>query len=202
MQILPNGTRYFPQLLDRDQQVKMVETIRTIVAAAPLFVPKMPKTGKEMSVRMTNCGSLGWVTDKENGYRYQATHPTTGKAWPEIPKNILSIWDEIADFGQTPEACLINFYDQSAKMGLHQDRDEKNLEAPVVSISLGDSCLFRMGGTERGGKTTSLKLQSGDAIVLSGGARMSFHGVDKIYPDTSTLLKNGGRINLTMRRVS
>ncbi len=151
---------------------------------------------------MSNCGPLGWVCDKLDGYRYQRQHPVTGKNWPQIPKSLLVIWQELSSFPHPPEACLINYYNASAKMGLHQDKDEEDFDAPVVSLSLGDSCLFRIGGTKRGGTTTSFKLKSGDAVILSGASRLAFHGVDRIYPDTSSLLKNGGRINLTLRRVT
>lgn len=199
---LPSGAIWFPEFLDKQAQVQLIEEIREIVRQAPLYIPQMPNTGTPMRVRMTNCGTLGWVTDKENGYRYQSTHPQTGNAWPKIPKQILDIWNKLSEFNQEPEACLINFYDNQAKMGMHQDKDEKNLEAPVISISLGDECLFRIGGQTRGGKTDSFRLRSGDVIILKGQSRLAFHGVDKIYPDTSTLLKNGGRINLTLRRVN
>jgi alkylated DNA repair protein (DNA oxidative demethylase) len=97
---------------------------------------------------------------------------------------------------------LVNFYTADAKMGLHQDRDETDLQAPVVSISLGDTCLFRVGGLNRTDPTGSFKLTSGDVVVLGGESRLAFHGVDRIYPGTSTLLKSGGRINLTLRRVT
>jgi len=155
-----------------------------------------------MSVRMTNCGPRGWVTDKDHGYRYQPLHPVTGEPWPPIPTVIMALWDELSGYSKPPEACLINYYQADAKMGLHQDRDEADFEAPVLSVSLGDTCLFRIGETSRSGRTTSFKLQSGDVVLLSGKSRLAFHGVDRIYPDTSTLLKNGGRINLTLRRVS
>ncbi len=170
--------------------------------AAPLYTPAMPSTGKEMSVRMTNCGTLGWVTDKERGYRYQATHPVTGERWPPIPEMLLTLWRELSDYPHPPEACLVNFYSDTAKMGLHQDRDEADLDAPVVSVSLGDACLFRVGGTTRSGSTQSLRLESGDVVVLGGAGRLCFHGVDRIYPGTSDLLPKGGRINLTLRRVT
>jgi len=202
MKQLPEGVRHLPGLLDATAQTALVEEIRQIVAEAPLYVPAMPRTGREMTVRMTNCGTLGWVTDKERGYRYQATHPVTGKAWPAIPARLLALWDEVAGWPQPPEACLINFYDTAARMGLHQDRDEQNLEAPVLSVSLGDACLFRVGGTERGGGTMSFRLESGDVVLLEGPGRLRFHGVDRIHADTSDLLKNGGRINLTLRRVT
>lgn len=202
MQVLPNGAKFIPGLLDRKHQESLVEEIREVVRLAPLFIPEMPRTGKQMSVRMTNCGQLGWVTDKARGYRYQQTHPVTGKAWPPMPLSIIKIWNEISGYPLPPEACLINFYDETAKMGMHQDRDELNFEAPVVSLSLGDTCLFRIGEAGRSGRSTSFKLHSGDAVMLTGKSRLAFHGVDRIYPDTSTLLKHGGRINLTMRRVN
>jgi DNA oxidative demethylase len=162
----------------------------------------MPKTGKEMSVKMTNCGSLGWVTDKERGYRYQAAHPVTGIPWPQMPARLCALWDELAHYPHTAEACLVNFYSSSAKMGLHQDRDEKDFDAPVLSVSLGDACMFRVGGVKRDDKTVSFRLESGDVVLIGGTSRLAFHGVDRIFPDSSPLLKNGGRINLTMRRVT
>lgn len=202
MASLPDGFRYLPGHLDRAAQEALVEDIRRVVEAAPLYVPAMPRTGKEMSVRMTNCGALGWVTDKERGYRYQPVHPVTGDPWPPIPDALLSIWNAVSGDERPPQACLVNFYSSTAKMGLHQDRDEEDLSAPVVSVSLGDSCLFRIGQTTRDGPTSSFRLSSGDVVVLSGASRLAFHGVDRIHPGTSTLLKNGGRINLTLRRVT
>jgi alkylated DNA repair protein (DNA oxidative demethylase) len=199
---LPAGIRYLPDYFDRAAQAALVDDIRRIVEAAPLYVPAMPKTGKEMSVRMTNCGELGWVTDKEGGYRYQPTHPITGEPWPPIPDMLLDLWRAVADHPGPPQACLVNFYSDKAKMGLHQDRDESDFSAPVVSVSLGDDCLFRVGGTKRNDATQSFRLRSGDVVVLGGEGRLAFHGVDRIYSSTSTLLKNGGRINLTLRRVT
>jgi DNA oxidative demethylase len=198
---LSTGVRHFPEYLDRARQEALVEMIRGIVTEAPLFVPVMPSTGKPMSVRMSNCGPLGWVTDKERGYRYQSTHPVTGRPWPAMPDVLLDIWNDVSDCEKPPQACLINFYSDDARMGLHQDRDEQDLKAPVVSISLGNSCLFRIGGLSRTDRTQSVKLASGDIVVLGGEGRLCFHGVDRVYPATSTLLKNGGRINLTLRRV-
>ncbi|KQV20253.1 alkylated DNA repair dioxygenase [Rhizobium sp. Root1203] len=199
---LPNGVRHRPEYLNRARQEALVAAIRAVVADAPLFVPVMPGTGKPMSVRMTNCGPLGWVTDKQRGYRYQEIHPITGKPWPGIPTELLEIWDDVSGYRKPPQACLVNFYSDEARMGLHQDKDEQDLEAPVVSISLGNACLFRVGGVSREGRTLSFKLSSGDVVVLGGEGRLCFHGVDRIYPATSTLLKNGGRINLTLRRVT
>ena len=191
-----------PGYLPRAAQEALVDAVRDVVQQAPLFVPAMPRTGKEMSVRMTNCGSLGWVTDKELGYRYQPTHPLTGEPWPPIPDALMQLWQEVAAYSRPPEACLVNFYTQDAKMGLHQDRAEADFSAPVVSVSLGDDCLFRVGQTTRDGGTKSFRLKSGDVVVLGGEGRLCFHGVDRIYPSTSALLKNGGRINLTLRRVN
>ena len=202
MLVLPDGVRHVPAFLGAEEQGALLDDIRAIVARAPLFVPAMPRTGKEMSVRMTNCGALGWVTDKARGYRYQDTHPVTGDPWPPIPDRLLALWDSVSGYPHPPEACLVNFYDAGAKMGLHQDRDEQEFGAPVVSLSLGDACLFRVGGLRRQDKTVSFRLESGDLIVLGGEGRLAFHGVDRIYADTSPLLKNGGRINLTLRRVT
>lgn len=202
MLLLPGGVGHYPGYLDRAAQEALIDDIRAVVRAAPLYVPVMPRTGTPMRVRMTNCGALGWVTDKENGYRYQARHPVTDAPWPEIPARLLELWRAVAPSAALPQACLVNFYDASAKMGLHQDRDEQTFDAPVVSISLGDTCLFRIGGKNRSDPTHSIKLQSGDVVVLGGEGRLAFHGVDRIYPGTSTLLKSGGRINLTLRRVT
>ncbi|MEW9806199.1 alpha-ketoglutarate-dependent dioxygenase AlkB [Mesorhizobium sp. ZMM04-5] len=202
MSALQAGIRHIPDHYDRAAQAALVEDIRKVVEAAPLYTPALPRTGKEMSVRMTNCGELGWVTDKERGYRYQAAHPLTGEPWPAIPQVLLDLWREVAGHPLPPQACLVNFYSDTAKMGLHQDRDENDFSAPVVSVSLGDDCLFRVGGIRRTDPTSSIRLRSGDVVVLGGEGRLAFHGVDRIYPGTSTLLKNGGRINLTLRRVT
>jgi alkylated DNA repair protein (DNA oxidative demethylase) len=188
--------------LDRAAQDAMLAAVRAVIAAAPLFTPRMPRSGKPMTVMMTNCGPLGWVTDAARGYRYQAMHPETGAPWPPIPDVILKAWRDLADYAEPPEACLVNYYAPTARMGLHQDRDEQDFSAPVVSLSLGDSGLFRVGGQKRGDPTRSLRLASGDAVVLGGEGRLAFHGVDRILPGTSTLLREGGRINLTLRRVT
>ena len=191
-----------PAYLGRDEQAALVDDIRKVVQAAPLYVPTMPRTGKPMSVRMTNCGSLGWVTDKEGGYRYQPAHPVTGDPWPPIPAALEKLWRAVSAYPHDPEACLVNFYAAEARMGLHQDRDEQDFDAPVVSVSLGDACLFRVGEATRAGKTASIRLESGDVVVLGGEGRLAYHGVDRIYPSTSALLRQGGRINLTLRRVT
>jgi DNA oxidative demethylase len=195
------GFRLVPAYLDRSAQKALLAALSTVFAVAPLYTPRMPKSGKPLSVRMTNCGPLGWVTD-EAGYRYQPLHPQTGKPWPAMPDIVIDAWNTLTRYPHPPEACLINYYGPAAKMGLHQDRDESDFDAPVVSLSLGDTCLFRIGGTKRGDPTHTLRLASGDAVVLGGEARLAFHGVDRIIPGTSTLLPQGGRINLTLRRVT
>ncbi len=196
-----SGFRLFSGYLDRAAQEALLAALREVMRRAPVYTPRMPKSGKPMTVRMTNCGALGWITDMR-GYRYEPTHPETGEPWPPIPPMLLEAWRELARYPHPPEACLVNVYGGDARMGLHQDRDEQDFAAPVVSLSLGDTCLFRIGGTQRSGPTRSLKLASGDALVLGGEARLAFHGVDRIMPGTSTLLPEGGRINLTMRRVT
>lgn len=195
------GIVHYPGYLDRAAQQALLEAVRAALEAAPLFQPRMPRSGKPFSVRMSNAGPLGWVSDA-GGYRYQATHPQTGALWPPIPALALAAWAALAPEAPPPEACLINFYDRSARMGLHQDRDEQNFDAPVVSLSLGDSCLFRVGGTTRGAPTRSFRLQSGDALTLAGPGRLAFHGVDRVMAGSSTLLDGGGRLNLTLRRVT
>src|SRR3954470_23495360 len=173
---LAPGVTLTPGYLDRSAQEEMLAAVRAVIAAAPLYVPRMPRSGKPMSVRMTNCGTLGWVTDAARGYRYQETHPETGAPWPPIPDIILKAWRDLSGYPHLPEACLVNFYASDARLGLHQDQDEKDLAAPVVSLSLGDTGLFRVCGLRRGDPTRSLRLASGDALVLGGAGRLAFHG--------------------------
>jgi DNA oxidative demethylase len=199
--IVAQGVDYFPGLLDRAEQEALREEIRAILAEAPLYRARMPRTGKPFSVRMSNCGPLGWVSD-ERGYRYQPTHPETGRPWPPMPARLIEVWGLLAPDAPPPEACLINFYDAKARMGLHQDRDEQELSAPVLSVSLGDSALFRIGGSKRSDPTRSFWLQSGDALTLGGPARLAFHGVERIAAGAPRLFWPGGRINLTLRRVT
>jgi DNA oxidative demethylase len=196
------GVTLTPGYLDRAAQDELLSVIRALIAAAPLFTPRMPRTGKAMSVRMTNCGALGWVTDEARGYRYQETHPETGAPWPPIPEILLRAWRELGAYPHSPEACLINYYGADARMGLHQDKDEQDFTAPVVSLSLGDTGLFRVGGLKRNDPTCSVRLASGDAVVLGGEGRLAYHGVDRILAGTSTLLPESGRINITLRRVT
>jgi len=197
-----HAVEYLPGKLAHAGQVELLGALRAVMEEAPLFTPTMPRSGKPMSVRMTNCGPLGWVTDKERGYRYQATHPVTGKPWPAMPQALLDLWHEVARYPAPPEACLVNYYVGDAKMGLHQDKDEEDFAAPVVSVSLGDSAIFRVGGLNRKDPTRALELKSGDVVVLGDGDRLAFHGIDRTLPGTSGLLPEGGRLNLTLRRVT
>lgn len=187
--------------LSEDEQKALLAEIRRIVREAPLFQPVMPRTGKPFSVKMTNCGTLGWVSDLK-AYRYQPFHPQTGAPWPPIPAMLMMLWQRYAAYPHPPQACLVNWYEPDARMGLHQDRDEDEFDAPVLSVSLGNRCRFRIGGTERKGRTRSFFLDSGDVMILAGENRLAFHGVERIYPGTSSLLDRPGRINLTLRRVT
>ncbi|MFS8036035.1 alpha-ketoglutarate-dependent dioxygenase AlkB family protein [Xanthobacter sp. AM11] len=195
------GALWYREALDRAAQAALLADIRAVIAAAPLFVPTMPRTARPFSVRMSNCGPLGWVSDT-SGYRYQPFHPDTRLPWPPIPPALMALWATYAACPVPPEACLVNVYAADARMSLHQDRDEADLTAPVLSVSLGDTALFRIGSDDRRGATRSLKLASGDIFLLSGPSRLAFHGVDRILGGTSTLLPEGGRINLTLRRVT
>jgi alkylated DNA repair protein (DNA oxidative demethylase) len=196
-----SGLRLVPGFLDRGQQEQLVVVLHDLVRQAPLFTPLMPGSGKPFSVRMTNCGPLGWVSDA-GGYRYQLVHPATGEPWPPIPELLTRAWSALSGYPEPPQACLVNYYDPAARMGLHQDRDEEDFSAPVVSFSLGATCRFRIGGSTRAAPTRSFLLASGDVLVMAGASRLAFHGVDRIIAGTSTLLPDGGRINLTLRRVS
>ena len=192
------GVRIFPGHLDRDRQRRIAAQVREAVARAPMVSPVTPG-GKPMSVRMTSAGSCGWVTDR-SGYRYEPKRPDGGD-WPEIPESVLEVWRELASREREPDCCLINHYSDGARMGMHQDRDEADFGWPVLSISLGDDGLFRIGSDTRGGKTESIWLRSGDAVLLAGESRLKYHGLDRIRPGSSTLLPEGGRINLTLRVV-
>lgn len=202
------GLIHVPGFLDEAARTRLAGEVAAVLAASPPFTPRMPRTGKPFSVRMGDAGPLGWVSD-EAGYRYQPCHPVTGEPWPPIPPTALAAWDALADYPAPPEACLINLYGPEARMGLHQDRDEDDLDAPVLSLSLGAPALFRYGGLSRSDPTRSVRLMSGDAVVIGGASRLVFHGVDRIYPEPALfapellpgVLPPGGRCNLTLRRV-
>ena len=196
------GVTLWPLGLGPSEQTALLNDVLAGVAQAPFFDPTMPRTGKTFSVRMSNFGALGWVSDATNGYRYESAHPATGQPWPAIPDALLRLWDETTGYGAPPEACLVNLYAAGARMGLHRDQDEAATDAPVLSVSLGDSAYFRFGTANLKGETRRLKLDSGDVLTFGGPARLMYHGIDRILPGTSTLVPGGGRINLTLRRVT
>jgi alkylated DNA repair protein (DNA oxidative demethylase) len=193
-----NGFEVYQALLTPADQALLVDAVRTVVVAAPLIAPITPG-GRQMSVRMTSAGRVGWITDRQ-GYRYAPQHPS-GAPWPPIPAPVLDLWHHVTGLGRAPDCCLVNFYGPGARMGLHQDRDEGDFAWPVLSISLGDDALFRMGGPDRSDPTRSLWLSSGDVVVMGGPARLAWHGVDRVRHGSSRLLAQGGRLNLTLRVV-
>ena len=196
MQII-KGIDYFPRFLNKEVLDDILQDIEGAVKLAPFLTPTMPKTGKSFSVKITNMGDFGWVSDKKDGYRYQKYHPVNNRKWPKISNNIIEIWQKLTGLEVKPDCCLINYYDLNAKMGLHIDNDEKNFSYPVLSISIGASALFRFAGLKRSDPSKSIKLHNGDVIILSGPARLIYHGIDKIYKDTNM----DYRINLTLRKI-
>ena len=197
----PAGFSHLPQYFDAAEQAELMACVKAATKTAPFFQPTMPRTGVPLSVVMSNFGRLGWVTDREGGYRYQPRHPKTDAPWPPLPDLLVRLWREAADWPDLPEACLINWYREGSKMGAHVDNDEQAANAPVVSVSLGDPAMFRIGGPKRGGPTHGIKLFSGDVVVMGGASRQCYHSVSKVYFGQSALVPRGGRINLTMRRV-
>ena len=190
------GAVIWPLCLDEDAQAAMLADLRDVARAAPFRQYETPG-GHKMSVRMTSAGDVGWMTDRK-GYRYSKRHGDGG-AWPEIPASVLDVWRAVSGVDRDPDSCLVNFYGEGARMSLHQDKDEAELRWPVVSISLGDPGLFRVGGQARTDPTKSRWLMSGDVAVLSGDARLAYHGIDRIKFGEGGLLPDGGRINVTLR---
>lgn len=195
----PEGFVLHKRRLDRIAQEALVADLRDVAAAAPFVAPTTP-WGKPMSVRMTSAGRCGWVSDR-GGYRYAERHPS-GAAWPPIPARVLTIWRDLCASGRDPDCCLVNFYGEGARMGLHRDADEGDFSWPVLSISLGDPATFRIGGLSRTDPTRSVPLESGDVVILGGAARLAYHGIDRIRFGASDLLPQGGRINVTCRVVA
>ena len=195
-----NGFKLICGALDPGAQADLVRSVLKAADLAPFYRPLTPG-GKTMSVLQTSFGPLGWTTDR-GGYRYEPHHPRTGAPWPELPPVMLEIWRRFAPDAPAPDSCLINLYRGPAKMGLHQDADEKDFSVPVVSVSLGDTAVFRLGGQARSDPTRTVRLSSGDVCLLAGASRRAFHGVDRVLTGSSRLIPGGGRINLTMRRAS
>jgi Alkylated DNA repair protein len=194
-----NGVAIHKGWLDRPAQEALVAAIRRVAEAAPFRRFTTP-WGKPMSVRMTAAGRLGWVIDRGR-YRYSAEQPGTGLPWPPIPEEALAVWRALSGWPEDPDSLLVNWYGEGAKMGMHRDANENAYDAPVVSVSLGDPAVFRVGGLERKGATASAPLESGDVAVLGGAARLAYHGIDRVRFGGSTLLPQGGRLNLTLRVV-
>ena len=196
-----SGLRIIPGFLDRGAQAALLSALEETFEQAPPYTPRMPRTGKPMSVRMTNCGPLGWVTDEARlSLSADASGDRRGRG-RRCRRSCSTPGGRSRGYPHPPEACLVNFYGPTRPHGPAPGQDEQDFAAPVVSLSLGDTCLFRVGGTRRRDPTHSVRLASGDAVVLGGEGRLAFHGVDRILPGTSTLLPEGGRINLTLRRV-
>jgi alkylated DNA repair protein (DNA oxidative demethylase) len=193
-----DGFRLLPGRLGPAAQRALADEVAALCGEAPPYRPVTPG-GKPMSVAMTNFGQLGWVTDAK-GYRYAPRHPLTGRPWPPIPAALLALWAELCDPAVAPDCCLVNRYDAAARMGLHRDQDEADFRFPVLSVSLGDTAIFRLGGLQRGDPSGQIRLASGDVCVLAGAARLAYHGVDRILAGSSQLLTGGGRLNLTLRR--
>jgi len=193
------GFRFWPGALSAVTQDALLEAVLKAAEAAPFYRPVTPG-GRPFSVEMTGMGPLGWVSDRA-GYRYQPLHPGTGLPWPPMPAALPTLWRDLTAHASPPDACLVNLYRDGARMGLHQDRDEADLDAPVLSISLGDAAVFRIGPAG-GGPTRTLRLNSGDVCALTGPARLARHGIDRVIVGSSRLVPGGGRINLTLRRAA
>lgn len=188
--------------LNLPQQRRFLELARQIASTSPLFQPLM-YSGKKINCQMTSCGDFGWISDR-NGYRYDRLHPSTHKPFPPMPKEFsdlaIKIAKSVGEFDYKPQSCLINYYQKSGKLGIHQDNTEHNLLPAIISISLGDDAIFAIGGKKYSDPVSEITLKSGDVFVLHGDSRLFFHGIKKIIP-SSNLLKNGGRLNLTIRQV-
>lgn len=192
------GADLYPGLLSESAQTEMLAAVRAVMAEAPP-IRFETRWGRRLSVAMTSAGRVGWISDRA-GYRYAPTRPD-GRPWPPIPDSVLDVWRRVVGDARLPDCCLVNHYAAGARMGLHQDRDEGDVSWPVLSISLGDEALFRIGGVDRPAPSRSVWLRSGDVVVLGGAARLAYHGIDRIRFGSSRLLAEGGRINLTLRVV-
>ena len=185
----------------KPKEPELIAALREITAQAPfrrMFTPG----GHQMSVAMTNCGNAGWVTDR-SGYRYDGADPESGKAWPAMPDSFRELARRAADEGGfdgfAPDACLINRYEPGARMSLHQDKDEHDFGAPIVSVSLGLPAVFMFGGIKRNDKPKRFRLEHGDIAVWGGPSRLFFHGVAPLAEGEHALLGRQ-RINLTFRK--
>jgi DNA oxidative demethylase len=183
-------------------EADLLGALRGIVAQAP-FRHMVTPGGFRMSVAMTNCGSVGWITDR-TGYRYGANDPETGKPWPAMPPSLRELAGRSADragfFGFSPDVCLVNRYVPGARLSLHQDKDELDFTAPIVSVSLGLPAIFLFGGRKRSDKVRRFRLDHGDVAVWGGPARLFYHGVASLAAGKHAVM-GAQRINLTFRKV-
>ncbi len=199
----PKGLIHFTNFIDLKFQNQILEEIDKIINISPLKRIKTKKGGN-FSTQITNCGKLGWWSDHK-GYRYTNHDPITGLEWPKIPNLFIQVINKTLhhlklEKAFMPDACLINYYSSSSKMGLHQDKDEKDMSQPIITISLGDKADFMIGGIKRSQKPDLLSLRSGDILVMSKDSRPCFHGIKKIHPGTSPIKKLAGRFSLTFRK--
>jgi alkylated DNA repair protein (DNA oxidative demethylase) len=182
-------------------ETQLLADLQQVIQAAP-FRHMVTPGGFTMSVAITNCGDLGWVSDR-TGYRYTPHDPQSGKPWPAMPASfqvLASAAAAQAGFGNfAPDACLINRYQVGARMGLHQDKDEQDFSQPIVSVSLGLPATFQFGGLARADKSINISLQHGDVVVWGGEARLRYHGVLPLKPNKHPLLGEQ-RINMTFRK--
>ncbi len=185
----------------RDDAPTLIDAVNKIANSAPFRCMATPG-GRKMSVEMTNCGTAGWISDKR-GYRYESEDPASGQPWPAMPETFLNLATRAATAGEfdgfEPDACLINRYSPGTRLSLHQDRDEQDFNAPIVSVSLGLSAIFLFGGDKRSGRPQRIRLDSGDVVVWGGPARLNFHGIAPIAEGCHPLTGRN-RINLTFRK--
>ncbi|RFB01509.1 alpha-ketoglutarate-dependent dioxygenase AlkB [Parvularcula marina] len=199
---LGDGIRHYPHYLEADIQRELAQDVFT--RAEHLWLSPVTPGGQPFSVRQMNFGPLGWVSDRQ-GYRYQPHHPDVGVPWPDMPATMRKLWADLLPGAPPPQCCLLNHYQDTAKMGLHRDADEKDQDTPILSVSLGAPARFRIGGAKRGGPTRSVVLGTGDVIILSGPSRRFYHGIDRLLPADDLFAPDlgfDGRLNLTLRRVT
>lgn len=196
------GFHHLAGFVDHNGQARLVAWARELCRRAPLVRPVMPN-GTPMSVRVTNAGAAGWWSDPKGGYRYTEHHPETGERWPSVPQWLLALGNAaLTKAGEPPapfDCCHVVYYEDDAKLGMHVDRSEQDLEQPVVTISLGSDATFLMGGRERNDPVQRYMLASGDACVMAIPARNWYHSIAKLHPTMGSMLR-AGRLSLTIRR--
>lgn len=205
MHILQPGLKLYKNYLSLEKQEQLVQIIHNILPEAPFFKAISPRK-KPLGSLMTNMGEFGWYADATDGYKYINHHPNTQKKWPGIPVEIMNIWRKLADYPIDPQCCLINYYnEQNPNLGMHKDLDEQDFKAPVLSISLGNTCSFRYSTSPKSqSPSKTIKLESGTILVMGGESRLIYHSVNKVFFGSNKLLDSSfglGRLNLTLRVV-